>query len=148
MKNRMKVVLLIFLAVVLVITAKLGYEQLFHAAELENGALNARLREIDIKANRGTIYDRNGSELAISIATESVYINPKIIRQESAKEEKPQDRNAVAQSLATILELDVDEINEKIDKETSFAYIKRRVSDEQAQALRELNYTGVYFIYI
>lgn len=146
MKNRMKIVLLIFCVVVLAITAKLGYEQLFHAAKLESGALNARLREIDIKANRGTIYDRNGSELAISIATESVYINPKMIREQAAKEEKPQDRNEVAQSLATILELDVDEINEKIDKEASFAYIKRRISDEQAQALRELNYTGVYFL--
>lgn len=146
MKNRMKFVLLIFCVVVLVITAKLGYEQLFHAAKLESGALNARLREIDIKANRGTIYDCNGSELAISIAAESVYINPKIIREQAAKEKEPQDRNEVAQSLATILELDVDEINEKIDKETSFAYIKRRISDEQAQALRELNYTGVYFL--
>lgn len=146
MKNRMQKVLLIFLVVVLIVTAKLGYEQMFHASKLENGALNARLREIDIKANRGTVYDCNGSELAISIASESVYINPKTVREAAERKEKPQDRNEVAQSLATILELELDEVNEKIDKNASFAYIKRRISDEQAQALRELNYTGVYFL--
>ena len=71
MKNRMRTVLLIFAVVIICIIAKLGYEQLFHASQLENGALNARLREVDIKPNRGAIYDRKGNQLAISIATES-----------------------------------------------------------------------------
>ena len=90
MKNRMRIVLCIFLAVVLVVTAKLGYEQLFHASQLERGALEARLREMDIKPERGTIYDRKGSALAISVATESVYINPTVIRKEDQKEKKRQ----------------------------------------------------------
>ena len=77
----MKIVTAIFLLVVLAVTAKLGYEQLFHAQKLERGALNTRVREIDIKSSRGTIYDRNGNALAISIATDSVYINPKIVRE-------------------------------------------------------------------
>jgi stage V sporulation protein D (sporulation-specific penicillin-binding protein) len=142
----MQLVLLIFCIVVLGITAKLGYEQLFHAAKLESGALNARLREIDIKANRGTIYDRNGSALAISIATESVYMNPKVVRAADEKTEKRQNRADVVQNLASILELDADDINAKIDKNASFVYIKRRISDEQAAALRELDYTGIYFL--
>ena len=78
MKKRMKCVVFIFLLVILGVTAKLGYEQLIHAPKLENSALNARLREIDIKSDRGAIYDRNGNALAISIATDSVYINPKL----------------------------------------------------------------------
>ena len=81
MKKRMFAVALIFMAVILFVTAKLGYEQFIHAPKLEYSALNARLREIDIKANRGAIYDRNGKALAISIATDSVYINPKIVRE-------------------------------------------------------------------
>ena len=42
MKKRMIVVLVIFFAVALGITGKLGYEQLFNASKLESGALNAR----------------------------------------------------------------------------------------------------------
>ena len=148
MKKRMIVVLVIFFAVVLGITGKLGYEQLFNASKLESGALNARLREIDIKANRGTIYDRNGDPLAISIASQSVYINPKLIRKEDQREntEKRQDKDEVIQSLASILEIDASEIEEKVEKDVSFAYIKRRITDEQAEALKELKYTGVYFL--
>ncbi len=144
----MIVVLVIFFAVALGITGKLGYEQLFNASKLESGALNARLREIDIKANRGTIYDRNGDPLAISIASQSVYINPKLIRKEDQREntEKRQDKDEVIQSLASILEIDASEIEEKVEKDVSFAYIKRRITDEQAEALKELKYTGVYFL--
>lgn len=148
MKKRMIVVLVIFFAVALGITGKLGYEQLFNASKLESGALNVRLREIDIKANRGTIYDRNGDPLAISIASQSVYINPKLIRKEDQREntEKRQDKDEVIQSLASILEIDASEIEEKVEKDVSFAYIKRRITDEQAEALKELKYTGVYFL--
>ena len=86
MKNRMRIVFLIFCIVIIGITVKLGYEQMFHASQLESGALNARLREIDIKPNRGAVYDRNGNAIAISIATESVYINPRTIRSADEKE--------------------------------------------------------------
>ena len=96
MKKRMWAVMAIFLLVVLGVTAKLGYEQLFHAQKLESGALNTRLREIDIKSNRGTIYDRNGNALAISIATDSVYINPKLVREADERKniEKIRRKNA------------------------------------------------------
>lgn len=148
MKKRMQIVLVIFLLVILGVTAKLGYEQLIHAPKLESSALNARLREIDIKSNRGAIYDRNGKALAISIATDSVYINPKIVREADARtdEKKRQNKQDVIDSLVTILALDPAEVAEKIEKNASFVYIKRHIEDEQAEALKALDYAGVYFL--
>ncbi len=146
MKKRMQFVFLFFFIGILCITFKLGYEQLYHASQLETGALNARLREIDIKPNRGTIYDRNGNAIAISIATESVYINPKIIRSADEKESRRQDKTEVIRNLAAILELDEASITEKVEKNASFVYIKRHITDEQAEQLHELNYKGVYFL--
>ena len=143
MRKRIVVVLGIFFTVIALWTVKLGYEQLLHASKLESSALNNRLREIDIQANRGTIYDRNGSALAISIATDSVYINPRLLRQET---EKKGNRAEVVQNMALILEMDANEIEEKLDRDASFAYIKRRIPDAQAEALRELKYNGVYFL--
>ena len=124
MKKRMFAVALIFMAVILFVTAKLGYEQFIHAPKLEYSALNARLREIDIKANRGAIYDRNGKALAISIATDSVYINPKIVREADEREntKKRQNKQDVIDSLATILELDAADVAEKIEKLTNQWY--------------------------
>ena len=146
MKNRMQIVFLIFCIVIIGITAKLGYEQLFHASQLESGALNARLREIDIKPNRGAVYDRNGNAIAISIATESVYINPRVIRSADEKETNRQNKDEVIAGLASILGLDEAEVAEKVEKDVSFAYIKRHITDEQAELLHERDFKGVYFL--
>lgn len=148
MKKRMSMVFLIFMLVIVCVTAKLAYEQFIHAPKLETSALNARLREIDIKANRGAIYDCNGNALAISVATDSVYINPKIVREADERKDatKRQDKQDVIDSLATILELNAEEVAEKIEKNASFVYIKRHITDEQAETLKTLNYTGVYFL--
>lgn len=146
MKNRMQIVLLIFCIVIVGITAKLGYEQMFHASQLENGALNARLREIDIKPNRGAVYDHNGNAIAISIATESVYINPKTVRSADERVNNRQDKEEVIRTLASVLELDEEAVAEKVDQNVSFAYIKRHITDEQAEVLHKLGYKGVYFL--
>ncbi len=148
MKKRMWVVLAIFMVVIIGVTLKLGYEQLVHAPKLETSALDARLREIDIKSNRGAIYDRNGNALAISIATDSVYINPRVIREadQRSNPEKRQDKQKVIDSMVSILGVDAAEVAEKIEKNLSFVYIKRHVEDAQAEQLKALNYTGVYFL--
>lgn len=146
MKNRMQIVLLIFCIVIVGITAKLGYEQMFHASQLENGALNARLREIDIKPNRGAVYDHNGNAIAISIATESVYINPKTVRSADERVNNRQDKEEVIRTLASVLELDEEAVAEKVEQNVSFAYIKRHITDEQAEVLHKLGYKGVYFL--
>lgn len=143
MQNRMRVIMCLFAVIMVVITGKLAYEQLIHSSTLEYGALNTRLREISTKPNRGAIYDRNGNALAISLATESLYINPKIVRNDDGEDAVP--RAEVAQNLADILDMDVNTILEKIEKNTSFEYIKRHVDDEQVEQIRALSYNGVYF---
>ena len=77
-----------------------------------------------------------------------MYINPKIVREADERQniEKRQNKQDVIDSLATILELDTAEVAEKIEKNASFVYIKRHITDEQSEALKVLNYTGVYFL--
>ena len=43
------------------------------------------------------------------------------------------------------MEVDQSKVEEKVNKNSGFEYIKRRITDEQAQILRERNYTGVGF---
>ena len=143
MRTRIKVMLCLFTLLAIGITGKLGYEQFIRSSTLEYKALNTRLREISTKPNRGVIYDSKGNALAISIATESLYINPKIVRDDKAKGAVPKE--VVAQNLANILGIEVNLILEKIEKNTSFEYIKRHVDDEQVKQIRELSYRGVYF---
>ncbi len=57
----------LFLGAWLVLGARLILVQGVQAAELEDQALDQRLRRITLDAERGTIYDRDGRELALTI---------------------------------------------------------------------------------
>ena len=122
--------------VVVLIFAKLFYSQIVVGAERESQALNSRLKELTMQPNRGVIYDAKGNALAISIECYSVYITPKNVRDAKNSAE-------IIQGLSDILEVDKSKVEEKVQKNSGFEYIKRRITDEQAQALREKKYTGV-----
>lgn len=138
-KARNRHILWIFLIISIVVAAiflKLFFAQIVHGAERENMALNSRLKELTMQPNRGVIYDAKGNALAISVECYSVYITPKNVRDAKNSAE-------IIQGLADILEVDKAKVEEKVAKNSGFEYIKRRISDEQAQSLREKKYTGV-----
>ena len=74
--NRAFVPILIFAALALIVFFRLFYLQVIVAGEYSEQAEEARLVSIDVDARRGTIYDRNGTVLAISVDATTVYCNP------------------------------------------------------------------------
>ena len=86
-----------------------------------------------IAAERGTIYDRNGVEMAMSKPAHSVFVDPAMI----------EDAYVEAAAVAPILGLDVREVEAKMRGDGRFAYLARKVGDEQAQQIRELGFIGV-----
>ncbi len=90
-------------------------------------------RKVVVAPKRGTILDRNGDTLAIDLKVESVYAMPHKILQ--TKE--------FATHLAKALSMDANKIEEKIaDKKKKFVWIKRRISEEEEQKLKELKVDG------
>ncbi len=104
---------------------------------LSREAIEQQTRDRMINAKRGTIYDRNGKQLAVSADVETVSISPVTVR-------KANEREKCAQTLSAILEIDEESILEKIDMNTSYVLIKRKVEKEQADAIREADLSGVY----
>ena len=95
------------------------------------------LKDIHLAPKRGTIYDRNGAELAVSVDVDSVYLNPKQFRQSG------QDAGAAAQKLAALLGLDASTLAERFAADRHFVWLKRRVSPNEAKAVRLLDVPGV-----
>ncbi|MBO5408617.1 MAG: PASTA domain-containing protein [Clostridia bacterium] len=104
---------------------------------LSKEAIEQQTRDRMINAKRGTIYDRNGKQLAVSADVETVSISPITVRSDG-------DPVTCAEKLSEILGLEKESIMEKIQMNTSYVLIKRKVEKEQADAIRAAELTGVY----
>ena len=121
------------------VIGKLIYVQLINGDDMEKKAFNNRLRELTVKANRGVIYDRNGNALAISVEKDSVYINPRNIQKADNKDE-------IIATLAEILSMDLEKIEQMAEKNAQFVWVKRHADEDEVQKLREKKLVGVGFV--
>ena len=75
-KRRVRVVFAVLACVLLAISGRLVYVQLFTAEALRMLAAEQWYRDLPIQAKRGNVYDRNGILIAQSTLTYSVYVRP------------------------------------------------------------------------
>ena len=87
------------------------------------------------QGRRGMILDRRGRRLAVSIPRESVFVNPRVIS----------DKPRVARLLAQVLNVDERELLRRLRRPRYFAWIKRRVTPQQADAVCRLKIRGLGF---
>ncbi len=88
---------------------------------------------IKLPPKRGTIYERDGNELALSIEVGSVYAHPRQI----------EDKNNTAKQLSRVLGERRQEILDLIKGNRSFVWIKRRIEPGQAKQVSALELKGV-----
>jgi len=113
-----------------------GYIQLVWGKELHEKAMEQWTRSLDVYPQRGIIYDRNKVVMAQSASADSIAIRPNQIS----------DPKSTAEKLAEILNMDADELYEKItDKTKSEVWIKRQLTREESVQIRQLNIKGIYF---
>ena len=100
-----------------------------------NLASRQRGRVIEVDPRRGTIYDRNGTELAMSIDVDSVFAVPGEIP----------DQESTAHILADVLHIDAQELLSHMRAQKNFIWVKRKIDAESSQRVSELNLRGIYF---
>jgi cell division protein FtsI (penicillin-binding protein 3) len=125
-------VLFLWVAAVL---GRLVYLQVVKYRFFLNLASRQRGRVLDVDPRRGTIYDRNGTELAMSIDVDSVFAVPSEIP----------DQETTSQILANVLGLDAQELLLHLRSQKNFAWVKRKVDAETGERVRALNLRGIYF---
>lgn len=122
--RRSLIVLMIILVVGFgMVTARLFYLQTYMADELQQKAVDQQLADTTISAKRGSIYDRNGKVLAQSATVWKIVIAPINLKSD-------EERHIVANGLAKILDLDVDEVYQKTLKKSYYIEIKRKVDTD------------------
>jgi cell division protein FtsI (penicillin-binding protein 3) len=98
-----------------------------------------RQRRLHVDPKRGTIYDRNGTPLAVSIEVPSVSADmAEMLR---AVEGKPAQEAALRDAslrIGQVLTLDPNEVYAKLEPRHRFVWLKRRITSDEAAAVRDL----------
>lgn len=113
--------------------------QVKHGAEWRMLAERQRQKKLKVNPTRGSIVDRNGEPLAVSVDVPSVAVNAhEMVRgvTDPAKAAMLLDANAA--KLAGALGLPFPEVQQKLRSKRRFVWLKRRISQEEATATRAL----------
>ncbi len=97
----------------------------------------AQMRRMpQLEHERANIVDRNGQLLATSLATASLYANPKLILDA---------RDAAAKLVQVLPDLNEKEVAQRLGSERSFIWIKRNLTPRQEFAVNRLGIPGLFF---
>ncbi len=136
---RMGLLGLLFAAAFALVLLRAVQLQVLQGDRLGGLARDQYLRELELKPQRGVITDRNGVPLAASAEADSVFVDP--------RELSAGPRPAAALSrLAKVLSVDARALEKRVERGGRFAWVKRRVSPAEADAVRALAYPGVSFV--
>ncbi len=115
------------------VVVRLVFVQGLSSARYATFGASQRLRSVDIPAERGSIFDRNHVELAMTIRQRTVWANPQLVR----------DPVADARALAPVLHTDENVLIDKLRSPGGFAYLARKVDDATADKVAALKIEGV-----
>ena len=92
--------------------------------------------QIPLVPKRGTVYDKKGNELAVSIEVDSVYADAR----------KVVDIRKTADELASILKIDREELKQRLKRHRSFEWVQRKISSKEVEQIKTLQLPGLSFI--
>ena len=118
MKRRMKNVLLCAVIIFGILVFRVGWIQFINGEELQTLAYEQQTLDRKINPKRGTIFDRDGNELAVSSTVYTVTINPTNIKDEN--------KEKVAKAISDIFELDYEKILKKVKKRSSIETVAKK----------------------
>ena len=127
-------------AVLCAVALRLFWLQVVQARDLSAAAASAHTIYPTLHARRGTIYDRNGNVLAMSVDCSTIYCNPKDVH----------DPSGLARILAEVLGGTPKDYIGSLTADTTFVYIERQVDQDVAEELQarllEEGITGIYYL--
>ncbi|WP_163995196.1 penicillin-binding protein [Pyxidicoccus caerfyrddinensis] len=134
---RLRVQLLfgLFLTLLGVAFGRAVFLQVFEQEKLRGLAQDQYVRQIEIPARRGDIFDRRGTPLAQSVEVDSIWVDPSMLP----------DVRAAARALAKALKVDADEMAARLGRAKRFAWVKRQAKPQEVEAVKALGLPGFGF---
>jgi len=137
--NRLTMLAFVLMLWALGIFGKLVTLQVIQHAKYSAIARSQQEHQVDIPAPRGTIVDRNGQPLAISVPVASVSVNPQQI----------QNLRVATEVLGNTLNLDQQVLHSRLEwarrNHKGFMWVKRRIDPFETERLKAMHLDWVTF---
>ena len=134
--KRIKFFALIFILLILALAIRLFYLQFVKGPYLSELAYKQITASSIISARRGTIYDKTGKTLAVSVNVDTISVNPGLIYKKNDQDATNALKEKVAQGLASSLDLDYEEALQKVTSTSSVEIIARKVETDKVDRLK------------
>jgi len=109
--------------------------QVFEGERLRELAQDQYVRQIEIPARRGDIFDRHRLPLAQSVEVDSIWVDPSLLPNPASN----------ARTLARALHVDPEEVRARFARAKRFAWVKRQAKQEEVAAVKALALPGIGF---
>jgi cell division protein FtsI (penicillin-binding protein 3) len=138
MRKRISATFMVILVVLSLVFLRVFVLQTVRSDEYRTESIDQRVRSKTLRAERGTILDRDRNELAIPIPTRTVFADPREVT----------DPVTTARALAVVLQLtpaDEADLAVRLAADGSaFTYVVRQVDSALAKAIEDLKLPGIY----
>ncbi|MGH9633180.1 MAG: hypothetical protein ACRD7E_33185, partial [Bryobacteraceae bacterium] len=129
--NRLRILARCFFVWALIIVLRLFEIQIWDHEYYLRYAQSQQENEMEIRAPRGVIFDRNGEHLAMSLQVYSVFINPLLV---------PDPAVAAGLLSGVLTEIDRADLLARIEsakrRRRGFLWVKRKISEEESSRIR------------
>ncbi len=133
-ERRIGLLFALFALALCVVVARASWLQAVRGPELRADAQSQQTETVTVPGSRGSILDRNGTELAVSEDAATIFATPYQI----------EDPPAAAEKLSDILDIDRDALIEQLaSADSGFEYIARKVDLPTAERVRKLHLAGI-----
>ena len=119
------------------VVGRLAQLQLLDGGRYAALGASQRVRPVVLAAERGSVFDRDGGELALSVPQHTVWADPRLVS----------DPQREADALAPVLNIDRNTLLRALTTpDKAFVYLARQVDDATTQKVKDLNLPGVAFL--
>ena len=127
--KRIEYTVRVLLCIAVVLVGRLFFLQIIDKSDLQAKNLSQVQVDRKLQSPRGTIYDRNGRPLAMSVVTKSLYADPKMI-------DRPTDE--IADLIEPYVTMAKGDIVKSLQEDTAFVWIDRMMEPEKSKAIAQL----------
>jgi len=135
MAGRIRLIQFVLLAMLGLVSARAFEFQVIHPGLIIEKANKRFDHAVELSPHRGTIFDRSGQPLAVSLDVKSIAANPKII----------ENRRVAARQLAGALGINRTVLEKKLSEKKYFVWVKRQVTPDEVETVKALKIKGIGF---